>query len=766
MQAVILAKNFGKSLEPMTDTRQKCMVPILGKPLLVYLLDLLYSAHILDVKILTSALSGEMENVVKAYQSTKLHVELLVQPTNPDTVGSVKAALQNQEEPVLLLRADAFYDVPLDALIAFHEQKQAAVTVVAKRMQNPCEHCVLRCTEDYAIENFIDRPAWCSAASGLVNTGMYLLSPQVLSMLPDTLSFVHTPSFLERMLQEKQPLYAFVSDAYWNPIGDFSAYRALQARVLEGKTSVALPKLAAGIFAREDLPKGEYTLLPPVYIGRHVQIGKGAVLGPYTVIEDGVSIEEGAHLRQSVVHSHAQVAAHAKVYGAILCAYSFVDVGARLCEHTVLGAHSVVGAYAKLESGVKVWPHKRVERLQTVRHTVKQGNAQRLLFDENGLLGTYGSYLEPAELANLGRVLSTVYATQKIGIAYAKTPLCHAAYHILDGAMTAAGSELWNFGEAFLSELYFFTAFCAFPLGIFLSESHGKLKISLFSAGGLPLEGAKEQEIETCYAQEAYPKLFANRAKSSTKMKTLEAMYTKLLLREADGDLSHQCVCVQSEEPKIRMLLEDVFYRAGAKSGNELTLKINKEGTKLSLFHRATGWVPHETLLALLCQNDLEHGKHVAVAWDAPYLLDELAETKHAKLSRYLDSPRTADERAIQEVARAQLHLRDALLLAVRLLGILEKQHMDFPTLLAQVPAFYEKEAYVPLTFSPLDLPAHLSAYAIQILPEGILVSASHGHALLKPSTSGKRLRILTESDSYAFSKELLLNLKETLTKD
>ncbi len=766
MQAVILAGGFGTRLRPLTATRPKPLVPILGKPVLSYLLELLYANGILEVTLTLGYQPQQIEAFLKEHTPHGMHIHTIIEQEPLGTAGGVRAAMENVKEPFFVLSGDCICDFNLKAAAAYHKAQGASVTLLTKAMADPREYGLVHADAEGRVERFSEKPDWSGVSTSFINTGTYILNPEVLSKIPKTGAFDFSKDLFPLLMRENKPLYAYKENGYWCDIGDLFSYRQCQQDILEGKTAFRLPCLADGIYAEGDLPQGEYTLLPPVFIGEHVTIENGAKIGPNTVLCRGSSVGKLSKVRGSVLLEGARTAENTKLCGAVLAEHAKVEYGARLFEDTVVGAESVIDAHAVIEPHVKIWPKKTVEEGSVICENIKYGAKKRGLFEESGMLGTWGAPLEPAKLANLGRAIYAAFLHQKIGIAYAPHPLCASAFCILSGAMTASGASVWNFGEAFLSEMTFFTGFCTFPLSLFLEEQKGKLRIRLFAAGGLPLSRSKEREIEKYYQNAEYPPVSVKDCGELTQMQSLEAMYVKALVQEAGVPLLSQSVRVQCDNSAVQQLLSDCLYRAKAKEGDELTLKLTADGTRVSAFHRATGWVPYEKLLALSCLLDFSAGEDVSVPLDAPYMLDALAKDSGRALLRYLGTPNDKSDEAARELAKKQLCYRDALLLSMHLLGAIQRSGKDFPTLLEKVPAFYDRELTISIAFSPTELLTKLEGYKANPEKEGVLVTSKHGHALLIPSKSGKRLRILAESHRYEFSKELLGSLKETLTKD
>lgn len=246
-------------------------------------------------------------------------------------------------------------------------------------------------------------------------------------------------------------------------------------------------------------------------------------------------------------------------------------------------------------------------------------------------------------------------------------------------------------------------------------------------------------------------------------MESLEAVYLRELTREAGASLKGQSVHVRCPNEKINMLLEDCLYRLETQNGDEITLKLNYDGTQVSAFHRECGWIPHDKLLAICCQADFESGRDVAVAFDAPYALTVMAAAHGRRTVRYLRTPADDSDRDARLLALEQLYVRDALFLSIRLLGVLQRSGKSLPALLHTVPQFFVRRRTVPIRFSPTELMTVLHAPNAVPQKEGVLLETENGRVLLIPQKSGKKLRIFAESASYETACELCGDIEEKL---
>lgn len=764
MKAVILAGGFGTRLRPLTCTVPKPMATLLGRPVLSYILELLKAHGATDVTLTTAYMPEVIAQYIEAYPKQGMHLRCVEETQPLGTAGSVKAALGDEKEPILIVSGDGICDFNLTEILKFHREKGAAVTIVTTEVQDPREYGLVHTDADGAVIGFCEKPDWNGVSTSCANTGIYVLDPEVLDDIPEKQSFDFSKDLFPLLLRKKLPIFGYLAAGYWCDIGDLTAYRTCQADMLAGEVHFSRRAVAGGVYAEEALPEGEYQLVPPVYIGRDVTIGAGAVIGPNTVIGSGSYIGKGAKVCESILLQNTAVYDKAVVNQAVICENAVLKYGAQVFEESAVGADCVIGSHACVGPQACIWPKKYIANGTHVSGNLKYGVSRTELFSDYGICGLAGVELDPVRLSLLGRSIASSAIGKKIGIAADSASTGHAAYHILAGSLAVQGSSVWNFGECLLPQLYFYTAFCSLQSGIYISEHGGKLRLQVFCAGGLPLPRSVQREIEARFHGGDFCRISPDGAKEISDMESLEAVYLRELTREAGASLKGQSVHVRCPNEKINMLLEDCLYRLETQNGDEITLKLNYDGTQVSAFHRECGWIPHDKLLAICCQADFESGRDVAVAFDAPYALTVMAAAHGRRTVRYLRTPADDSDRDARLLALEQLYVRDALFLSIRLLGVLQRSGKSLPVLLHTVPQFFVRRRTVPIRFSPTDLMTVLHAPNAVPQKEGVLLENENGRVLLIPQKSGKKLRIFAESASYETACELCGDIEEKLS--
>ncbi len=417
MKAVIMAGGEGTRLRPLTCDSPKPMAHLCGRPVLEYILDLLQEHDVLDAAVtmryIPSAITAHFGD---GYRQMRLSFSEEDKPLG--TAGSVRLAVDSQwggaNDDVLIISGDALTDIDLSEACAFHKSRHAAATLIVTRVADPREYGLAKFDREGRITGFLEKPGWGQAATDAANTGIYILSPEALESIPADTNFDFAKDLFPLLLRDGLPLYAYETKDYWCDIGDLTTYLTCQRDILEGRVKTNLP-VKDGVCMAEE-PAGGYTLIPPIYIGKNVQIGAAAQIGPFAVLGDGCHIGNNAKVRGSVLLDGVYIGDRAALTGALVCHGASVRRGAALFEGAAVGEGAVIGEHAAVSPHVKIWPEKQVEAGTHLRENLREGGPAPGLFDDGGLCGETGVELTPEFCARLGAAIGSQVRGEKVAV--------------------------------------------------------------------------------------------------------------------------------------------------------------------------------------------------------------------------------------------------------------------------------------------------------------------------------------------------------------
>lgn len=763
MEAVIMAGGEGTRLRPLTCDCPKPMARLCGKPALAYILELLAHNGVCHATVTLRYLPEHIRSAYPDGQYAGVTLRFVVEEEPLGTAGGVRNALERFDEDILVISGDALCDFDLRAAVRFHHEKKAAATLLLSHVADPREYGLVVTASDGRVRGFLEKPGWSQSVTDAVNTGIYILSAQALAHIPQGGAFDFGKDLFPTLLRADMPLYGFGADGYWCDIGDIGAYMHSQFDLLDGKVDVCLPgQVENGIYVKGSLPAGRYTLHAPVYVGENVTIGEDAVVGPYTVLDDGCTLGARAKVRQSVLLPDAYVGSWCELRGALVCAGASLGARAGLFEGSVVGAKAKIGREASIAPGVRIWPGKRVEEGAHAVRNIKSGAARRGVFDDDGVTGEVGVDLTPEFCSRLGAAAGEATSRGLIAVGDDGSNVGKALKKALVAGVLSAGARVLDCGSAFEAQFTFSVAFCEADLGVFARAAGARAVLRLFDGAGLPLcrkwERSMEKHLSTGEIARCLPWEYG----APEELSGLGVFYARTLSRLAQDGLAGMSAIVRSANRQARVFLSQVLEERGCSSGN-LRLHLTASGGAASFFDEEGQYLSPLHTLALGCRIAFERGENVALPYDAPRALDELAAQYDRKVLRYLSCPVDDADQEARTLAACQPWVRDGLQNGVRILAYLKAHDLHLHDAARSLPTFAVAVRLVPLSGNPGEVLRAFAGKAPAGAGEGVLLERRQGKVLLSPLKQGKGLRILAEAADMETADELCLTLQKEL---
>ena len=406
MKAVVMAGGEGSRLRPLTINRPKPMVPMVSKPVLSHILDLLKRHGITEVVLTLHYLPEDIQSYYGDGHSLGMRISYAIEETPLGTAGSVKNAQQYLDEPFLIISGDAVTDINLQQVIDFHQAKKAEATLTLYRVPNPLEYGVIITDSDGKITQFLEKPSWGEVISDTVNTGIYVIDPVVLDLIQPGVPTDWSKDVFPKLLEAGRPLYGYVAGGYWCDVGDIAEYIRTNGDVINHRVQVEElgQHIGGNIWCGEGVEIApDAQLYGPIYLGSEVKIKGGVVIHGPTTIRDYTIVDNRAHVERSIIWRNCYIGEGAEIRGAIVGKQCSIKSKAVLFEGVVVGDNSIVGEGAVVHSNVKIWPDKEIEPGATVKTSIIWGaRGRRILFGRFGVTGVVNVDLLPEFAARLG----------------------------------------------------------------------------------------------------------------------------------------------------------------------------------------------------------------------------------------------------------------------------------------------------------------------------------------------------------------------------
>jgi mannose-1-phosphate guanylyltransferase / phosphomannomutase len=236
MRAVIMAGGEGSRLRPLTSLQPKPMVPIVNQPVMEHIIGLVRHHGITDVVATLAFMPQVIQDYFGDGEEWGTSMSYALEETPLGTAGSVKNAESLLSgDSFIVISGDALTDIDLTEVIEFHKEKGAAVTIALKSMPDPLEFGVVITDAEGRIERFLEKPSWGQVFSDTINTGIYVVEPEVLSHIPEGRPFDFSSELFPLLMEKGYPLYGCVVDGYWCDVGSFESYMQVHRDILDGK---------------------------------------------------------------------------------------------------------------------------------------------------------------------------------------------------------------------------------------------------------------------------------------------------------------------------------------------------------------------------------------------------------------------------------------------------------------------------------------------------------------------------------------------------
>jgi mannose-1-phosphate guanylyltransferase len=313
---MVLAAGLGTRLRPLTNEFPKPMVPVLDRPVMAHILDLLRKHGLEEVIANLHYFPETISSYFGERLSYRLEDELL------GTAGGVRGCAEFfGEQAFLVISGDALTDIDLGAFIARHRQAGGIATIAVKKVADTREYGVVLHDASGRITGFQEKPEPDEALSDLGNCGIYIFEPEIFGYFPERPFVDWANDVFPALLEHDVPFHIHEVGEYWNDVGSLAELRqgTIDAQAGELHLNNECEQIAPRVTASRSftLP-AQAELDGQIWIGDDVQMGEGVRLTGPVVIGDGVRVGDRAQLRETIVFPGSEVAADAILIGAIV----------------------------------------------------------------------------------------------------------------------------------------------------------------------------------------------------------------------------------------------------------------------------------------------------------------------------------------------------------------------------------------------------------------------------------------------------------------
>lgn len=390
MKAVVMAGGFGTRIQPLTHSRPKPMLSIMNKPMMEHTMMMLKDLGIQEFIVLLYFKPDIIQDYFKDGSDFGIKITYVVPDDDYGTAGAVKLAQEHiGDENFIIISGDLVTDFDFQKLFDFHEKKNAKLSIGLTSVENPLQFGVVMANQDDVIEKFLEKPSWGEVFSDTINTGIYIIEPEILNYIPEHENFDFAKNLFPLLMKKDIQLMGYNLSGYWRDVGNPESYREVYEDILNDRVNFKFSghkkKYPDGTLYSSE----KYDLDPSIEIvgtvmlGNNVTLKKGSKLSN-VVIGDNVTLGSTTKISNTVIWENVTIGNGVKLDNCVICNNNIIDKNVKVKAGLILAEGCEVHELASFEQDVTVWPNKVIEAASIISNNIILGDKYKNSIFENG----------------------------------------------------------------------------------------------------------------------------------------------------------------------------------------------------------------------------------------------------------------------------------------------------------------------------------------------------------------------------------------------
>jgi mannose-1-phosphate guanylyltransferase/phosphomannomutase len=607
------------------------MIPLANQSVLAHILDLLRRHGITDVILTLQYMANLIEDYFGDGSSLGLRLRYVVEEMPLGTAGSVRNAREHLDDTFLVISGDSVTNFNLRDIIAFHQSRQGLATVVLHPVTEPLDYGVIVTDGDGRVLRFLEKPSWGEVASDTVNTGIYVLEPEVLDLIPSQEACDWGGQVFPRMLQKGLPMYGCVPSGYWCDIGNFTEYRRATADILSGLVmdiSTLGTHIGGDIWVGKDVDIApDAQLFGPIYLGNEVQIKGGVVIRGPSIVRDYTIVDNRARIDRSIIWRNCYIGEDAELRGAIVSRQCSLKAKTALYEGSVVGEGTIIGEGAVIHNGVKLWPGKEVDPGAVVKTSIIWGShGRRVLFGRYGVTGVVNVDLTPEFSARLGAAFgATLPRGSRVIINRDPHPGSRMLKRAVISGLPSAGVHVSDLQTLPIPVARYYTRRSQAAGGVHVRISpydQRVVDIRFFGSDGMNLKKHEERNVERVFFREDFRRAYLDDIGKINYASDAVPRYVEEFLDAVDGEAVRSAgfdIVIDYAFASTSQVLPEILQALGVKT---TPLGARVDPTYISLV-RETFQKERTRLASITAALESDLGMRLDVGGEKVFLVDD-----------------------------------------------------------------------------------------------------------------------------------------------
>ena len=792
-----MAGGEGSRLRPLTCDLPKPMVSIMNKPVMEHTIDLLKQFGITDIGITLMYHPQLIKDYFGNGKNLGVNITYFIEETPLGTAGGVKSAQSFLDESFIVISGDSITNLDIAKAIEFHKQKKSIATLVLTKVDFPLDYGIVLTNEDGSITGFLEKPSWGEIFSDTVNTGTYILEPEIFNYIQPNKNMDFSRDIFPSLLSSSKKMFGYVMSDYWCDIGDIRSYIKSHCDILDKKINIAFD----GVQIKENVWVGSGTTIEsnaeingPCIIGNNCKIGNGTLIDNYTIIGNNTIIEDDVSIVRSIIWDNCYVGYGSELRGAILCNHVNLKHYVSVFENAVIGEGCKIKERVIVKPNIKIWPEKIIEPFAIIdRNMIWGSKHSNRIFGENGISGIINVDVSPEFATRLGAAYGSQFKIgSRVVVSSTNSNSARMFKHAFISGILSVGVEVYNMSSLLTPIARSAIGFLAVEGGIHIKtdiDNENMVRVDFMDARGAPISRLNERKIENSFFKEDFKRCSAEQISRLNNITDFSNYYMRSINSKIDIALIREKnikVCVFSQSEFVLSIVISTLNSLGCTvasflyktdsdldslatkledTNSDFAAIIDKNAEKLILVDKSGKVIKDDLFQAFVSLIIFKStpGSTFFAPITGSEVIDKLALKYNSKVHRTKNSSQAIMDEVLNDSitkSSEQLVLSfDAIAGLVRIIEYICKSNIPLSEIVSEIPEFFiiRKDIHCPWELKGTIMRTIINEQngnKIELL-DGIKLYSNQGWVLIMPDADKPIFRIISESNSNIESETL-----------
>jgi mannose-1-phosphate guanylyltransferase/phosphomannomutase len=537
-----MAGGEGSRLRPLTCNLPKPMVSIMNRPVMEHTINLLKYYGITDIGITLMYHPQHIKDFFGSGKNFGVNITYFIEETPLGTAGGIKSAESFLDEPFIVISGDSLTNLDISKAIDFHKQKKSIATLILTKVAVPLDYGVVLTNDNGSITGFLEKPSWGEIFSDTVNTGTYILEPEIFNYIEPNVNTDFSRDVFPNLLSSSKRMFGYIMSDYWCDIGDIRSYVKSHCDILEQKIKIDFE----GTQIKKNVWVGNGTIIDsnaeingPCIIGSNCKIGNGTLIDNYSIIGNNTIIEDDVSVVRSIIWDNCYVGYGSELRGAILCNQVNLKHYVSVFENAVIGEACRIHERVIIKPDIKIWPKKTIESFAIIdRNMIWGSKHSNKIFGENGISGIINVDISPEFATRLGAAYGSQFKTgSKVVVSSTNSNPARMFKHAFISGILSVGVEVYNMSSLLTPIARFAIGFLAVEGGIHIKtdiENENLVRVDFMDARGAAISRFNERKIENSFFKEDFKRCSAGQISRLNNITDFSNYYMRSITSKAN----------------------------------------------------------------------------------------------------------------------------------------------------------------------------------------------------------------------------------------